>query len=256
MRHLRVRGEPPDPGQAMTIVPDPDQGTLAFRSLPVFAPDEAERIAALVMACSEHWTRRDPDNPFFTLGAASYLDGADAYRERSLRDNPLLETGFGAWWEAVRAALEATLGEPVEVRPDAARPGFHLHGWCPLFEFQAGRIHTDRQYQRLAWDAADRPDFSRPLSFTLPVRLPRGGGGLDLWPLQLHEIEGRSAEELRPLFRARPPVFHPYQVGHLVVHSGHQVHRIAALPKGERDAWRIAWQGHGIRCRGTWRVYW
>lgn len=231
-------------------------GEIPAITRPLVDVDQAQALAQRVTELDRYWTRRDPEKPFFTFGAASYLDPPEAYAKGWARTNPVLAAEFAELYEILKAALEEILEAPVSLRSDAALPGFHAHGWCRLFEWQAGRVHTDRQYQRVPWDEADQPDFTRPLSFTLPLRLPRGGAGLYTWPIHLDEIEDKPAAELRPLFRERPKELLGYRPGELVLHSGHQVHQIAPLPKGEKDAWRITLQGHGIHCRDGWKIYW
>lgn len=229
---------------------------LAHQRLPLLRPAEAAGVAARVLELRDRWTRRDRRNPFFTLGAAAYLDGPAAYAAGWARDNALLEAEFGDLHARVATALADLLGDPVRLRRDAALPGFHVHGGCRLFEEHAGSIHTDRQYLRLAWDPAREPDLSAPLSFTLPLRIPEGGAGLRLWDLHLEEVEDLPIPRLRELLDRRDRADVTYEVGRLEVHSGHQVHQIAPLPRGERDAWRITLQGHGVRCRDGWWLYW
>ena len=40
----------------------------------------------------------------------------------------------------------------------------------------------DRQFEDIPWQHPGELDFDQPVSFTLPLRLPAAGGGLNTWP--------------------------------------------------------------------------
>ncbi|NJK66410.1 MAG: hypothetical protein HC941_07625 [Microcoleus sp. SU_5_3] len=62
-------------------------------SLSVLTLSECQEIRSLVYALKECWLKRDSFVPFYTLGAASYIDAAknqqDYYRKAQLY-NPIL----------------------------------------------------------------------------------------------------------------------------------------------------------------------
>ena len=122
-------------------------------------------------------------------------------------------------------------------------------------------LHFDMQYERVPFPERARPGFERPISFTLPLVLPRRGGGLTTFDVTLEQINafylrtGSSVtlDDLTPLLR---PAYHPYEPGTLVLHSGHMLHRIAPVSAVDPDDERITLQGHGVFYDGEWKLYW
>jgi hypothetical protein len=84
---------------------------------------------------------------------------------------------------------------------------------------------------------------------------------LSLWDTTYERVQAFYArtgfrgglEDLLPLFAER---VEPYVRGELILHSGHQLHRIAPVPDVAPDDLRITLQGHGRSMRGAWHVYW
>ena len=61
--------------------------------------------------------------------------------------------------------------------PHLALPGFHIFDYHAIPTADVASIHFDLQYQLIDWsDDGPAPDFTQPISFTLPARLPAGGG--------------------------------------------------------------------------------
>jgi hypothetical protein len=54
----------------------------------------------------------------------------------------------------------------------------------------------------------------------------------------------------------RVATYLPYTPGHLVIHSGHQLHQIAAIPDRRPGDERITMQAHVLRVDGEWVMYW
>jgi hypothetical protein len=222
--------------------------------------EECAAARAAVHDLRPHWVRREPWVPFFTLGAASYLDARhkreENYHAPARRLNPLLRERFGWLYDRLADRLSALLGAPVVYRPGCALPGFHIFQWCAAFEQPFASVHQDLQYELLAWGPDERPDLRNPLSFTLAVALPRTGGGLNVWDVAHDELEGLPGEERRRLIASRRRDYHPYRAGRIAVHSGHKVHQIAPGRDTVRGEERLTLQGHGVRCSGVWHLYW
>jgi hypothetical protein len=235
--------------------------SLIQAELDLLTASECDVLHNTVHELHCHWIARALTAPFFTLGTASYLDATlDApwqYPEMASVSNPVLSQHFH--WLHMRCceALSAMLQEPVALHETLALPGFHVFLAHEAFaEEEAASAHWDLQFEKIRWPAFDEPDFTRPLSFTLPVRLPRSGGGIHLWEVA-HADAGKLPEKEREqMRRAAPKHFHGYTTGRMVVHSGLFLHQIAPITDTEAGQERITFQGHAIRCRGTWRVYW
>lgn len=228
------------------------------RRISVLAEDECGLVARELRSLRSRWCGRRPGLPFYTLGAAAYLDaraGTAAYADRIATDDPLLREHFGWVHERVRDVLSAHLGAPVRVAPEHAAPGFHLYLSHPLFERPIAEVHFDRQQHRLDWGETD-VDFERPISFTLPIALPRNGGGLHTWDVSYADMAPLDRNGRRERFRAARRGYEPYRLGEMVVHSGHLLHQAAPgvqLADGDE---RFTMQGHALRRDGTWELYW
>jgi len=225
----------------------------------ILDPSECAAVADDVLALRTHWIRRMPGAEFYTLGAASYLDEQPQYRARANELNPLLRTHFTPLHAVLASALADVLASPIELAPDKAVPGFHVWGVPGIPTEPVASLHFDLQYERLAWP--DDADLSQTLSFTLPVRLPRRGGGLTMWDTTKPRIDAFFRKcpfpaVLQDFTILMPEHFEPYTCGELVVHSGLELHRIAPIASVEPDDLRITMQGHGVRVGTRWQIYW
>lgn len=222
--------------------------------------ESAARIAQRVLGLRAHWRSRHTRLPFFTLGAASYLDaerGQSLYTEAASQDNPLLVREFGELQERVRGALAQALDRGVEWVDRFALPGFHVFGACPEFSAPFAAIHVDRQHRLLEFGALAPVDEANTLSITLPLMLPTGGAGLRLW-----DIDGRALEHTDAATRSnlskttKAPVVERYSLGEALVHDGFQLHQIAPMSGAHPGEWRITLQAHAALLHGRWRLYW
>jgi hypothetical protein len=201
---------------------------------------------------------------FFTLGAASYLDVSACtsanYIARTGENNPILRANFDWLYRLVRRALERILKEETYFDPELALPGFHI--WKPpaIFVKRNASVHFDLQYRHLSWSSRDRADFSRVFSFTLPIQMPRAGGGLNTWDITHEEYLAMSAAKtvtsVDELTQWNPMRFYPYSAGRLVLQFGTKLHQIAPVDRVEASDARITLQGHGVRCDKKWLLYW
>lgn len=229
---------------------------VRLTDLPLLDADACAAVQAEVEASRAAWTLRHPLAPFYTLGAASYLDGEapTEYAALAAQVNPLLADRFGGLLGRVAAALAAHLGEPVAATDRHALPGFHIFGAHPAFERPVASIHVDRQ--QLALDWGEPAEALPTLTFTLPIALPAVGGGLDAWDVHADEWMPATPPERVALLKARARTYHAYAAGTLVLHAGDFVHRIAARPGLRPDDVRVTYHGHGVKQDGTWRLYW
>jgi len=227
--------------------------------LDVLTADECASIISEVHCLQQHWIPRNNYAPFYSLGAASYLDATRdpvAYYAGAKVLNPILHEHFDWLLTRVAAALSAHYQMPARFHEGFALPGFHIFLSSKTWEHPTAFIHCDLQYKHLDWSCFESPDFTRPISFTLSVQLPVNGGGLRTWDVYNEEALRISKEELRELFKQRPMKYEPYHVGQMVLHSGHMAHQIAPSVEMQPDDARITLQGHGIPCNGEWILYW
>jgi len=219
---------------------------------------QCDRARDDVLALRDLWVKRVGEAPFYTLGAAAYLDGdpdREPYSRFAQGINPLMSLQFGWLLDAVSRTISEAMGLKTQWLEGSALPGFHIYLASPLFTGSVAEIHFDRQYELVDWSQITsqgvEPDFSAPLSFTLPVDLPSIGGGLNTWPVNETEAKRAMANGIEP-----PMTFHPYCLGELVMHSGNLLHQAALALKMNDNERRITLQGHGIRARDTMYLYW
>lgn len=230
-----------------------------LKELPLLPASECAAVAGRVRALRDSWTPRAVGGTFFTLGAASYLDGPSGlavYQERAELTNPLLRREFGWLLDRVHECLAAVVGAPVATFARAALPGFHVFEFDP--GFARGSSHFDLQYEHVDWEPLGGMDPRSQSSYTLPIELPASGGGLDTFDIFSDDLEGLSVEEKRAFCESRrQPTYHDYEPGRLVLHSGRQMHRIRAFrPEDDGSRSRITLQGHLIRTGEGWISYW
>lgn len=235
------------------------QATKDVEDIVLLDAEQCRQAAAAVRALEAHWTQRNFITPFYTLGAASYLDargGQPRYGALAATANPVLRQHFSWLYEALTTGLAASLGAEVALDEVHALPGFHIFLAHPMFQKRTGELHCDLQYKHLDWSGMGTVDFGLPLSFTLALELPEAGGGLNVWDFEYAESVGLSKDQIRQEFARREQRFHPYEVGRCALHSGHLVHQIAPMPEADAGEARITLQGHALRCDGVWRLYW
>jgi hypothetical protein len=241
-----------------------------FDAISILNTDECSRVHRTIHDLRREWIMRgNPEHPFYTVGAASYIDATSPpapsnapprYSAVLAETNPMLREHFSWLYARVMYALSVYLQAEVRTADELALPGFHI--WCgrevPTTSLS---IHFDLQYMSIPWPHVARADRGRPLSFTLPIALPREGGGLNSWDLsyEAHMAQVRAAGtalSMEETTRSRTKTFHPYTEGVLTLHSGHTLHQIAAVDRVYPEDERITLQGHGLCCDGVWTIYW
>ena len=250
-----------------------------------FTEEDCNKIEKTVDALDKLWVNRSCERrfsfetetvisraPFWTLGAVSYLDSVaspDRYKKHKDYLNPVLRKKFNWIYEIITKKLQEALGEPVVIDKFLAHPGFHIFAtkigttiepeYLRLFEQPLGSVHVDVQYEEHYdyWQKFKEVDFENTLSFTIPVKLPKNGGGLYTWDdkvdpysfnyttnkTKLSELESASVTNL-------------YNTGEMIYFIGHLLHQMMPGFNVQPTDRRITVQGHGVKCDGVWRLYW
>jgi hypothetical protein len=221
----------------------------------------------VVLSLRRHWIPR-PKLPtsFFTLGVNGYLDlagdpgGQWRYIDNVVESNARLTTHFASLLGAVRVALAGHLGEPATFDHPFAFPGMHIWESEAIPVARGASLHFDLQHEWLVWPPGVEPDRSATISFTLPLQLPGAGAALRTWDYTYEEFRAarRAARptRLREAAATHRSTDHRYNVGTMVVHSGHVLHQIAPVDSVGHEDRRITLQGHGMRAAGAWHLYW
>lgn len=226
---------------------------------PFLPAEDCPPIAQAVHDAARFWTRRHPTAPSFTLGAACYLDvpehGIEEYYRRAVRGNVLLQRRFRPLYAQLLTRIVAILGAPAVYSNRYALPGFHVFVASPEIRALEPKVHFDLQDLDLEWEdgGARRPD--ERISFTLPVQLPKCGGGLWVWDIEHEDVRDQATIDVAALATHERTLVQ-YQVGELVVHSGDRLHQIENARQAEPGEVRMTLQGHARKTRGTWILYW
>lgn len=234
--------------------------------IPVLDLGECERVSRDVCDLRSQWIpRAQQPASFFTLGLAGYQDLSGPaehvpsrnYYQEAPFFNALILDRFGWLLRRVQSTLEGFLGMTTRFDSRLALPGFHIFDYLAIPTTDVASIHFDLQYQLIDWrDYAPAPDFSNPISFTLPIRLPKGGGGINEWDLTHQEMSRTVHNDLVSFVRCRSKTFYSYSVGMLAIHSGHRLHQIAGVADVQPGDQRITLQGHGLRRGPETVLYW
>jgi hypothetical protein len=222
-------------------------------------PDECEQVGATVDALRAYWESTSAYGRTYVLGAASYIHAiggaGPAYHDRARRLTPVLRARFGWMYARLTASLARGLGAPVALAEQLAPPGFHVYRWDPQMHLLRCSVHVDLQFEAHDFTRYGAPDLAHPLSFTVAIRAPATGAGMNVWDHTHGEARTRSRPDFRRELDATPPRRVRYGLGELTVHSGLHFHQIApiVLEPGET---RLTLQGHAIRCGDTWQAYW
>jgi hypothetical protein len=234
---------------------------MHLQELELLSADECDRVRNQIHDLRSEWISRRPDVPFFTLGAASYLDAADegfeVYKKRLVETNPVLEQHFAWLYDRFAEGMTEHLGQQLIYDESLALPGFHIFLAHQEFTKPMASMHYDLQFESIDWSEIGEVDKSRHLSMTLTITLPADGGGLWVWNVNNLELAELDIDGRRELLREnRKAEYHSYSVGRVALHSGHQLHQIAPTRKMVEGDERITLQAHALPVNGQWLCYW
>jgi hypothetical protein len=231
---------------------------MGIRYLDCLTSEECESIRKRVHSLKQHWVARiDEKIPFYTLGAASYLDAEgkkeSRYKGIAKRMNPILESHFSDLYARLSEVITHATSQKVEYDKLLALPGFHIFLFSELFTQPLASKHFDLQFKLIDWARYQNIDFENPISFTLSITLPASGGGMYCWDLIYNPEVGRHSREEE---KEESKTFIEYFPGKLVLHEGFMLHQIAPVKEMNPTDERITLQGHGLICDGVMRLYW
>jgi hypothetical protein len=193
---------------------------------------DVDEIADKVFRLQQHWISRSNEFEFYTLGRCAYLDGkTPAYHEEIKTFNPILFKEFDSLYGIIIDYLSNQFDEPIAISDRLALPSFHIFMSNPFLLTHAGLWHQDYPHLTLGLGSVD------PYTFTLAIKLPSGGAGMDY-------IEDGQQKYL------------PYTEKEIIGHVGNVLHRIAGLKTYVKGEYRITMQGHLIRLNGVLTMFW
>ena len=236
----------------------------SMQFLELLTSKQVNKIIHQIDALSSHWEQRNMDLPFFTLGAASYLDSSRVsnkrYYNKLERLNPILWANFEWLYDLVLGGLKQITGKACQLADGQALPGFHIFLAHQQFLEPVASMHIDLQHQTLLWPEGQQIDLKQnTLSFTLALALPESGAGLNTWPESHKDLMAMpfwstllGSAEIQSKCR-----YIEYQPGQMVIHSGQLLHQIAPLREYNPLDRRMTLQGHAVLCdKNTYLIYW
>jgi hypothetical protein len=232
------------------------KGALPLTQHDVLDRGQSAEVLERVLSLRAHWTHR-AGGSFFTLGAASYLDATpdrSAYDSRALVANSTLAGFFAGLLARIRFFFETFLDDAVSFDPKLALPGFHVYmfdGSDRSCDDVSQRAHFDLQWMHLF--AGVKPEST--LSFTLPIEIPTGGATMELWHVTYDHLV-RLKTSARSHAARHPSQALPYVIGRIVVHDGLLLHAVGRAEAPAPRGLRVTLQGHGLRRRDGWTLYW
>lgn len=244
-----------------------------MKTYKVISLEEVNQAVQLLDKLSSYWIKRAPEPlASFTLGAATYLDSNHSrpeYVKIKNQHNPILLKNFDWLYAKVIGCLIGDYG-PMVLEPELACPGFHIFGappghivseaGCRLMEKPIASIHVDAPYRAhmQTWRKFKKVDYLNPLSITLCLGLPASGGGLNTWQNIESKVFFLDQEMIDCTFKkleSKEYNHTPYQIGHVYVSNGHQIHQIAPAKIMQPTDRRITLQAHALQCDGIWRLF-
>ena len=193
---------------------------------------DVHEIADNVFELKRYWIPRSDEFGFYTLGRNAYLDGkTSAYYDEPKTLNPILLCKFGSLYQKVIRHLSEQFNEPIAVSDKLALPSFHIFESSIFLLTHAGVWHYDYPHITLGLGDID------PYTFTVAIKLPTGGAGLDY-------IDNEEYKYLE------------YKEGEIIGHDGKTLHRISSLKSCVPREYRITFQGHLIRINGILNMFW
>ncbi len=242
----------------MSPVPSSEEPIVEFQFLDA---DQCQDLRERIHSVRSRWIKRHPEVPFFTIGAASYLDAGNgkeqSYREMAGRGNDVLDEHFSDLLDRFAEVMSEQLGAPAFYDRSIALPGFHVYLAHPVFAQGVASVHYDLQYEGITWDESYGDiDFDTQVSITVSVALPQEGGGLNHWDLDIREMRVLSPEDFKERVKASERHYHPYKTGGLAMHPGHLLHQGSLMKNVQLGDERITLQAHGLPTDKGWVLYW
>ncbi|MBC1224358.1 hypothetical protein GNF10_27250 [Nostoc sp. UCD121] len=229
-------------------------------NVPFMTEEECLTIYTAIYELKKMWSRRHENK--YTLGAASYIDANTniypyvSYYGKAKLFNPILQEHFGWLYQRLGDILSKELKNNICYQDNLALPGFHIFISGPKSIDREKSLHVDFQGKFLKWDSSESINFHEPISFTLAIKLPECGGGLDVLDMRYEEYIKLSPKEQKQIFNSDLVKIYPYKLGDLLIRSGNIFHEVAAMPHIQLGEERITLQGHGLLCQDTWYLYW
>jgi len=172
------------------------------------------------------------------------------------QNNPLLFFHFESLYSKLLARLENFLGAKVRLQRKIGMPGFHIFIKENANFGPPGNRHFDLQHMGIPTEIRRDFKLKEVYSLTLPLRLPRAGGALKIWDFHFLDSVPYWNKSLNELTDEKSAKIYPYRLGHLSFQTGLYAHQLVLAPKIRADDERITLQGHLVKDKRGWIIYW
>ena len=191
-----------------------------------------DEIANKIFNLKKYWISRSDSFSFYTLGRCAYLDGKTLSYKTDIKSlNSILQKNFGNLYDQIIIKLSDQFNENIYLNSSLAHPSFHIFESSPFLLTHAGLWHQDCPHITL------NLGFNTPYTFTVAIKLPSGGAGID------YVIDGQQK-------------YLPYKETEMIGHDGNIIHRISGLKTYVKGEYRITLQGHLIRLKDRLTMFW
>jgi len=237
----------------------------------IFDDRQCRDIVHKVDSLSDVWIQRHPIMQFYTLGAATYLDNNEDYRNKKYTYNQYLSPTFDDMYSAFLNAMEDLLGE-CSLESDLAFPGFHILGHKPTEQNDntsmslsskvlSSSVHMDNvlyPHLELLRSKYSNVIESSVISITIPVQIPSQGAGICIWNDHNSGVQDGFPAVVQSLYKDNAygiPTVEEYKLGQAFIFPGDTLHQMAPAISPRTDDRRITLQAHGVLCDEVWRFF-
>jgi hypothetical protein len=219
-------------------------------------PFPVSHLREKIFSLREHWIKRIPDLPSYTLGRATYLDALNPeYFNLAAESNEIMYSHFGEFLENQIEFFKELLRAPVEYKDGFSVPGFHIFESHPSLTKQVAKPHIDVPFDDLEKGAQLTMD--EMFLYSAAVELPSAGAAMESWfNITVHDALKDGVEACMERTKHEPSVLLEHHVDNMMIHSGTFFHQIEKLREHVDGEHRITLQGHALKMGGIWYLYW
>jgi len=242
--------------------------------------NEIDEIIFKIDDIKDFWEKRTVNESiyFYTIGAASYIDDPDRYKELCKKTNIVLYENFKTLYEKIINLLKSNIGDCEYVK-ELSLPTFQIFGEkiSDNYLFSkiglSSHIHQDQQVfiHKDYFSQFKDVDEKNVLSFILPLEV-QGNGSLIVWNEDLDHLDLNTeySNKIKKMNNGKQnPLNYQYLKeninnkinvidhipGRLFYIIGNPYHSIGfGIDKDNKNI-RITLQGHGVKCDGVWRLF-
>lgn len=246
----------------------------------VLDKNEIDEVIFRIDSIKDFWEKRSVNKSiyFYTIGAASYIDDPDRYKELCEKTNEVLYKNFKTLYEKIINVLKINIGDCQYVE-ELNLPTFQIFGEKisdnSLFSKigLASHIHRDEQVlaHKTFFSQFKDVDEKNVLSFILPLEV-QGQGSLIVWNEDLDHLDLNTeySNRIKKMNNGKQnPLNYKYLKeninnkinviehvpGRLLYIIGDPYHSIGFGIDENNKNRRITLQGHGVKCDGIWRLF-